>query len=328
MCPVWVQGTLRGKPLRKSLDVRSWEAGQRIVRDWEAGGNTEVPTIDEAARRLVADMRSRGLSEDTNAKFEILKSELCARFSGISVSSITSDDLASYRETWKVRPSTARKKLERLRSFFKFCVDRDWMAKNPASALKYPKETPIEKKPYEKDELERIDWAIPLFPAKGIYGDGNRERIKAFVLVLRWTGLRIRDAVQLKRSSVRDGRIFLRTHKNQKPIKLVLHPSVKVALQKVENPGDYFFWSGVGNVKSCIGDWQRTLRRLGKIAGVHVHAHRWRHTFATDLLSKGVPVSEVAAILGNSTRIVEKHYAQWIESRQTALEEAVKKAWK
>lgn len=37
-----------------------------------------------------------------------------------------------------------------------------------------------------------------------------------------------------------------------------------------------------------------------------------RHTFATDLLSKGLPSSEFTAILGNSTRIVEKHYTQWI----------------
>jgi len=29
---------------------------------------------------------------------------------------------------------------------------------------------------------------------------------------------------------------------------------------------------------------------------------------------------EVAAILGNSVRIVEKHYAQWIEARQIALD--------
>jgi hypothetical protein len=45
------------------------------------------------------------------------------------------------------------------------------------------------------------------------------------------------------------------------------------------------------------------------------------------LLSKGVPVSEVAAILGNSPRIVEKHYSQWIQARQLALEAAVKGTW-
>jgi hypothetical protein len=32
-------------------------------------------------------------------------------------------------------------------------------------------------------------------------------------------------------------------------------------------------------------------------------------------------------IPGNSTRILEKHYSQWIESRQAALEQAVKKTW-
>jgi hypothetical protein len=48
---------------------------------------------------------------------------------------------------------------------------------------------------------------------------------------------------------------------------------------------------------------------------------------ATDLLSKGVPVSEVAAILGNSLRILEKHYSQWIETRQKAVDEGVMRAW-
>jgi len=105
-----------------------------------------------------------------------------------------------------------------------------------------------------------------------------------------------------------------------------MHDEVKEGLKSVEN-GEYFFWSGLGNPKSCVGDWQRSLRRLGEIAGVHIHAHRWRHTFATDLLSKGVPVSEVAAILGNSPAIVEKHYSQWIQSRQDRLNEAVKATW-
>jgi integrase len=90
---------------------------------------------------------------------------------------------------------------------------------------------------------------------------------------------------------------------------------------------EYFFWSGEGNPKSCVGDWQRTFRRLGVVAGVHIHAHRWRHTFATQLLSKGVPVSEVAAILGNSPRIIEKHYSQWIQARQDSLNAAVRETW-
>lgn len=108
-----------------------------------------------------------------------------------------------------------------------------------------------------------------------------------------------------------------------KPVQLPIHPEMLAALSNM-NSGEYFFWSGSGNPKSCVGDWQRTLRRLGEIAGVHLHAHRWRHTFATQLLSKGIAVSEVAAILGNSPRIIEKYYSQWVQARQESLNAAVR----
>jgi integrase len=63
------------------------------------------------------------------------------------------------------------------------------------------------------------------------------------------------------------------------------------------------------------------------MCGFRVHAHRYRHTLVATLLSKGVPVGEVAAILGNSPRVVDKHYSQWIQSRQVALNVAVKGTW-
>jgi integrase/recombinase XerD len=325
-CPIWAQGLLRGEAVRRSLDLTNWEAANKLVHEWEFAGMKEIPPVEEVSARIIADLRSRGLMKETVRKMELIAAELSGMFPGWKISRFTPDDLSRFRERWKVKPSTGRKKLERLRSFFKFAVDRGWIGSNPASPLRPPKESVIERKPYDADELEKIGWAIPLFPAKGIYGEENRERIKAFIAVLRWTGLRIRDVVQLKRSMVEGGFLTIRTHKNGKPVQLPIHPEMKDALSALRS-GDYFFWSGYGNPKSCVGDWQRTLHRLGEIAGIHVHAHRWRHTFATELLSKGVPVSEVAAILGNSPLIVEKHYSQWISARQEALNAAVRLTW-
>jgi hypothetical protein len=51
-CPAWAQGTLRGESVRKSLDVRSWEAAQKIVRDLEAGVKKDVPTIRGSGETL------------------------------------------------------------------------------------------------------------------------------------------------------------------------------------------------------------------------------------------------------------------------------------
>lgn len=44
-------------------------------------------------------------------------------------------------------------------------------------------------------------------------------------------------------------------------------------------------------------------------------------------LNGGVPIETVAVLLGNSVKVVEKHYSPWIESRQKVLGEAVKATW-
>jgi site-specific recombinase XerD len=45
------------------------------------------------------------------------------------------------------------------------------------------------------------------------------------------------------------------------------------------------------------------------------HAHRFRHTLATELLGQGSTSEDVADMLGNSAAIVRKHYAEWSKGR-------------
>ena len=108
---------------------------------------------------------------------------------------------------------------------------------------------------------------------------------------------------------------------------LPLHPEARSALKSIKNSNRFYFWSGEGTLKSGVSAWERTMKRLYKICGFRAHCHRFRHNFATELLAKGVPVSEVAAVLGNSPKMVEKVYGQWIHGRQAALNESVKLTW-
>jgi hypothetical protein len=41
----------------------------------------------------------------------------------------------------------------------------------------------------------------------------------------------------------------------------------------------------------------------------------------------GNSIETVAALLGNSPKILEKHYHHWVRGRQEKLEEAVKNSW-
>jgi integrase len=69
--------------------------------------------------------------------------------------------------------------------------------------------------------------------------------------------------------------------------------------------------------------------KLYKLAGVkNGHAHRWRDTFAVELLLKRVSIGDIAALLGHqSQKITEKYYSAWVVARQEQLEETVRKTF-
>ena len=116
----------------------------------------------------------------------------------------------------------------------------------------------------------------------------NRARIRAFVLLLRDSGLWLQDAVTLEKIRLRDGNLFLYTQKTGTPVYVPLPPFVAAAILAIRPAGDdRFFWSGVGHPRSCMSVWDRSLRRVFSLAGVEGgHAHRFRDTFAVSLLER------------------------------------------
>ena len=119
---------------------------------------------------------------------------------------------------------------------------------------------------------------------------------------------------------------FLRTTGTD--IRLPLPKTAVEALTAV-GAGHYYFWSGLGEKKSCVGDYQRAFKRLYEIAKIEGgHAHRWRDTFAVELLLSGVPLDQVSILLGHqSVRVTERHYSPWVKARQEQLEAAVRKTF-
>ena len=80
-------------------------------------------------------------------------------------------------------------------------------------------------------------------------------------------------------------------------------PLPKVLIDALDAcPGKQFpLWTGESKKKSVIGNWQRALKKLFKLAKVpNGHAHRFRHTFAAELLLSGANLTNVAQLLGDS----------------------------
>jgi len=81
--------------------------------------------------------------------------------------------------------------------------------------------------------------------------------------------------------------------------------------------------------RSATGDWQRTLKAVFRLSGIpDGHAHRFRDTFAVELLQEHVPMDRVSVLLGHSSiKVTEKHYSPWVRARQEQLEADVRRAW-
>ena len=56
------------------------------------------------------------------------------------------------------------------------------------------------------------------------------------------------------------------------------------------------------------------VKALGRRAGIpNAHPHRFRDTFAVDMLARGASPYDVAKLLGDTVSTVEKHYAPFVK---------------
>jgi integrase/recombinase XerD len=182
--------------------------------------------------------------------------------------------------------------------------------------------------PFSREEMLKMMAAFEQYGQSA--GVPNAQRLKAFVLLLRFSGMRIGDCVKCSSQQIDGNLLFLYTQKTGTPVRCVLPDFVvkELAIAPKSSEG-HFFWTGKSNLHSAIGKWQRRLQRLFEIAGIQGgHAHRFRDTFSVSLLQAGVPLDRVSVLLGHrNVKVTEKHYSAWVRERQEQLESDMKKAW-
>lgn len=340
-CPIYAKGTLDGQKVRQSMDQTHWDAAMKIIGQWTEDGHlgslTDRDTIRVLTAEVVvvflADTATRNLKPATVAKYRVLLKKKLLGFTGghnlDRLDALTPTALTKFRATWVEGPLARRKTQERLKAFFKWCVGQQYLTTNPAAGLSPIRVTDVPTLPFSLEEMDRITSAIDRYPTHNSYGRDNRARIRALVLILRWSGLRMSDAVSLQWDRITDGKLQLYTQKTGTHVYVPLPPVVIAALAALPKDGPRLFWNSDGTLDSATSTWRRSLRVLFKLAEVPTgHAHRFRDTFAVELLLAGVDLTDVSILLGHaSVKVTEKHYAAWVSRRQARLESAVQRTW-
>ena len=306
-----------------------------MVREWESIGIEGAPiSFTEAKGKYLRDVERRKLAVPTEKKYKLAirqLSEFAAKRGIILLKNLTFAELSAFLSTLKDGPLATTKKIERLRNFFSFCQNADWITKNPAKMLKPPMATHVPTLPFSQDEIVRLIEAAsrPLPDYHYSYYAEKWADLLTFVLLLRFSGLRISDAALLHESSVNGRDLRLRQLKNLNPVSIRLPQDVADRLHATKTNGGYYFVSGSRKLETVTNNWRRKLDRLYVMAKVeHGHAHRFRDTFAVEHLLAGSSMEDVQKLLGHkSIKTTEKHYAPWNKARQDRLDSIAERVW-
>ena len=358
-CPIFASGTLAGKAQRRNTGQWEWEPARSVATKWENLGSWEgkkpiLPgpfrepapsdriSIHDATESFVAACQNRGIAIPTLKKYKTFIKQLktyCDARGYVMLDQLSVSDMDRFYASWKDAKRAKAKKLERLKAFVKFCINREWMAKDITKDLKAPEGSsiPANKAPFTDDELDRIYAACDAIGAPIRPGPGHRpwggEDVKDFVYLSIYTGLRISDVSTFSIKERLNGNdVFLRMHKTQKELYTWIPDWLVNRLRaRQKKHGDLIFRAGQStNMRAISERWRDNLGKVFKVAGPFTERptpHRFRHTFVRILLEKGVPVADVAELIGDTEAILKAHYAKWMPARQARLTKILKDAF-
>ena len=293
------------------------------------------------------DAKARGLADSSIEKLrQVFEKQLLGYANShriVFLRDFNPRNLTEWRASWPDKPLGKKKKFERVVGFFWFCVRQGWIRDNPTASMGRIIAKQIPTDYFTRDEYLRIlsaTYRLEEGTERSWAPENRGIRIRALTELMRWSGLRIRDAATLECSRLTDNKLMLYQAKTGVPVFVPLPPEVADFLRSIPpglkpNPR-YFFWSGNGLPKTFVANWQRAYKRLFTVADIRrpdgtpkrCHCHMLRDTFAVEMLLAGVPIDQVSILLGHSSvRVTEKHYSPWVRARQDQLEKSVQAAW-
>ena len=220
----------------------------------------------------------------------------------------------------------------RLKAFFNWATRLELIDRNPSLGLEPVTPNSKQTVPLSPKQFEELLAACDAYDANESRKIG--KELRALFLVMRWSGLRIGDALMLHRFALSGNRLTITTQKTGTPLVAVLPDCAVEALSSLPSKtgihADYFFWSHACSPATLTSQWNLRIQELNGYLKVRdergqpmrFHSHMLRDTFAIQLLLVGVPLEDVSRALTHaSIRVTEKFYAPWIRARREQLED-------
>lgn len=309
---------------------------QALIADILVGMSTCLDGIQakQLERILVDTLRSYEVSKTTNAatddSLNLIDSFIAAkRIEGCSertlgyygrtieamqvaidkdVRCVQTEDLRGYLTDYQHEHSSSKVTIDNIRrilsSFYSWLEDEDLILKNPVRRIHKVKTCSRIKETYSDEELERMR------------DECGKPRDLAMIDLLASTGMRVGELVLLNKTDIdfteRECIVFGKGGKERVAYfdaRTKIHLEQYLAKRDDTNPALFVSLNRPYN-RLTIGAIEARLRKLGERLGItKVHPHKFRRTFATMAIDKGMPIEQLQCLLGHQRIDTTLQYA-------------------
>lgn len=218
---------------------------------------------------------------------------------GKQVEDISANDIRLYlyqlRETGNISDRTLNNRRVIINTFFDWCCKEGYIKNNPCTNINAIKYEIKLREPFTELEMEVIRNSC------------KSLKEKALIEFLFSTGCRVSELCGVRLDDVnyvtKEVKLFGKGKKHRiSYINAKAEIALKEYLASRNDPTEYLFVSDKHpHDKLTTAAIEKILRNLGKRTGMKIYPHRFRHTFATVALNRGMPLAEVQCVLGHSS---------------------------
>jgi site-specific recombinase XerD len=230
-----------------------------------------------------------------------------------SLAEVTSEDIEDFKELLKKQRYTAKsisRKINSLKSFFRFLMAEGLLTENPADIVMHPKFDQAPPRILSKLEYRALRDACR-----------NDVRVRAIVEVLLQTGIRISELSSMQMSDLDLDRdvILIRPQNSRESRKVPLNSAARVALDEYLKIRPRAREKTVFLTKTCrlflVRNIRTAIDRYFRLAGIKdSKVNDLRHTFIIEQLKAGTPLVYVSQLVGHKRITTTEKYLKLIEA--------------
>jgi len=186
--------------------------------------------------------------------------------------------------------NTRRHLLSAIKSFYQLTVGMP----NKIDKIPYPKKDKKLPEVIEESEIQAIIRVC------------TNKKHKAIIALLYGCGLRISEVINLKIEHLKESTIDIKLAKGRKDRIVPYPPYLKKFIEEYMeeyNPKEYLFNGWKNEPQYSERSINQFIKQLAEKAGIkkNIHAHLFRHSYATHNLERGVSLPFIQEILGHSS---------------------------